>query len=159
MCVAGVQSHANSLLVSKATFKLKPGRCGQNMQPYRPQSRGALRIRLQAQSHGSGQEKSETKSPQTAIISLRNDEETASWRGYQRKAFTLSTRCENRTNVIVRHSRYTTKIQTPGWSCHDCPAWPRTGGLSPCMCRQPPGDISACKHDAWGVANRNLTSK
>jgi hypothetical protein len=25
MCVAGVQSHANSLLVSKATFKPNPG--------------------------------------------------------------------------------------------------------------------------------------
>ncbi len=34
MCVAGVQSHANSLLVSKATFKPKPGPCGKNL-PFR----------------------------------------------------------------------------------------------------------------------------
>jgi hypothetical protein len=35
MCGAGAQPHANSLLVSNATFKPKPGACGKNLPSHR----------------------------------------------------------------------------------------------------------------------------
>jgi hypothetical protein len=41
----------------------------------------------------------ESKAATTAFTSLRDDEETAACRGYQRNPLTLSTRSRNRTNV------------------------------------------------------------
>jgi hypothetical protein len=52
--------------------------------------------------------------------------------GYQRNLLPLSTRPKNRTTVGV-------SIHLSGPSCHDGPAWPCTGALCPCICRQPPG--------------------
>jgi hypothetical protein len=44
----------------------------------------------------------------------------------------LWTRPKNHTSVEVR-------IHTSAPSCHDGAAWPCTGALYPCICRQPPG--------------------
>jgi hypothetical protein len=48
---------------------------------------------------------SESKAAATAITSLRDDEETAACRGYQRNLLTLSTRSKSRTIVGVRSRR------------------------------------------------------
>ena len=62
------------------------------------------------------------------------------------------TRSKNRTTVGVR-------THTSAPSYHDGPAWPCTGALYPCICRQPPGEtISACRRDDLGVANQKCDS-
>src|ERR1700722_19718224 len=52
--------------------------------------------------------------------------------GYQRNPLSLSTPPKNRTTE--------SKLRTSEPSCHDGPAWCCTGALSPCICRQPPGE-------------------
>jgi len=62
--------------------------------------------------------------------------------GYQKNLFLRSTRPKSRTTVEV-------EIHTSAPSCHDGLAWPCTGALYPCICRQP-----AEKHQrlrAWWV--------
>ena len=44
----------------------------------------------------------------------------------------VSTRRKNHTNVGA-------SIHMSAPFCHDGPAWPCTGALDPCICRQPPG--------------------
>jgi hypothetical protein len=65
--------------------------------------------------------------------------------------FSVSTRPQNRAIVQPRID-----IQR---RLHDGPAWPCTGELCPCICRQPPGIISACQRDDLGVAKAIVTVK
>ncbi len=62
----------------------------------------------------------------------------------------LSTLLKNRATVRLSTHR-------SGPSCHDGPVWPCTGALCPCICRQPPEIITACRRDDLGVANANVT--
>jgi hypothetical protein len=79
------------------------------------------------------------KAPTTVNTSLRDDEETAPCRSYQRYLLNLSTRSNNRPILI-------SKILMSGPSCHDRPAWPCIGALCPCIRRHHhPGDINACE--------------
>ena len=76
---------------------------------------------------------SENKPATSVITSLRDDQETERCNGYQRNLLNLSTRPKNRTTVGL-------SIHMSAPSCHDGPAWPCTGALCPCICRQPPGN-------------------
>ena len=82
---------------------------------------------------------------------LRDGEETKRSNGYQRAFLAFSTRPLNRAIVQPRID-----IQR---RLHDGPAWPCTGELCPCICRQPPGIVSACRRDDLGVAKANVTVK
>jgi hypothetical protein len=50
----------------------------------------------------------------------------------KKSASAQSTRRKNHTNVGA-------SIHMSAPFCHDGPAWPCTGALDPCICRQPPG--------------------
>jgi hypothetical protein len=96
-------------------------------------------------------ERSVVEGPAVSSLSLRSDDSlkvTAlqfvirsdgnKWVGNRAHLVTKKfwTRPKNRTNVEV-------SIHTSAPSCHDGPAWPCTGALYPCICREPPGKASA----------------
>ncbi len=81
---------------------------------------------------------------------LRDDEETKRSNGYQRAFLVLSLDVPLKPCYCATKNDIQRRLQ-------DGPAWPCTGELCPCICRQPPGIVSACRRDDLGVAKANVT--